>query len=73
MSDLYGERVITAGVDYALPLFYPDWNIGPLAYFKRVKMSAFLDYAYARGKFENENEELIGYKTSRGTGRRAHG
>lgn len=62
MKDLYGEDVITLGVDYALPLFYPEWNIGPLAYFKRIEMKAFFDYGYAKGRFMGENEQLFSYK-----------
>lgn len=30
---------------YTLPLGYPEWNIGPLAYFKRLKGGVFLDGA----------------------------
>ena len=62
MSDLFGEDIVTTGVDYALPLFYPDWNIGPLAYFKRVKMSGFFDYGYQKGKVEGENDNLFEFK-----------
>ncbi|MDB5012975.1 MAG: hypothetical protein JWQ25_1177, partial [Daejeonella sp.] len=31
-------------LDYRLPLFYPDLQIGPLAYIKRVKAGVFADY-----------------------------
>lgn len=54
MSDLYGKHIATLGADYALPLFYPDWNIGPLAYFKRIKLNAFVDYGYQDRRIENE-------------------
>lgn len=30
--------------DYRLPLFYPDWEIGPLAYVKRFKGGLFADF-----------------------------
>ncbi|WP_421919660.1 hypothetical protein [Marinifilum sp.] len=46
MFDLYGKHIVTLGADYAMPLFYPDWNLGPLAYFKRIKMNAFVDYGH---------------------------
>lgn len=55
MYDIYGEDIITTGIDYALPLFYPDWNMGPLAYFKRIKMNAFFDYGYQKGKDSDMN------------------
>ena len=35
---------------YEMPLFYPDWSIGSLFYFKRFRASAFYDLALARGK-----------------------
>lgn len=31
-------------LDYRLPLFYPDWEIGPLAYVKRIKGGLFADF-----------------------------
>jgi hypothetical protein len=30
---------------YRLPLCYPDWSLGSLAYFKRIKGGVFYDYA----------------------------
>jgi hypothetical protein len=30
--------------DYRFPLFYPDWEIGPLAYIKRFKGGFFADF-----------------------------
>ncbi|PKQ64376.1 hypothetical protein BZG02_06045 [Labilibaculum filiforme] len=62
MSDIYGEDIITTGLDYALPLFYPDWNIGPLAYFKRVKLNAFVDFGYQKGRFMDKNNNFNNYK-----------
>ena len=46
MSDLYGKHVMSSSIDYALPLFYPDWNLGPLTYFKRIKLNAFADFGH---------------------------
>lgn len=31
-------------LDYRLPLFYPDWELGPLAYIKRFKAGFFADF-----------------------------
>lgn len=62
MNDIYGEDIISTGIDYALPLFYPDWNMGPLAYFKRVKMNAFIDYGYQKGKVSDMNQNLFDYE-----------
>ncbi len=42
-------------LDYRFPICYPDWEIGPLAYVKRIKGGVFTD-------FENiENEGLRSY------------
>lgn len=41
------ERFERAGVTYAFPLFYPDFALGPFAYFRRVQGAAYYDYAYA--------------------------
>ena len=43
--DYHFHRRFTQGaVNYALPLSYPDWNLGSLIYFKRFKMNLFYDY-----------------------------
>ncbi len=35
-------------LDYAFPLFYPDWGFAGLVYFKRVKFNAFYDAGIMR-------------------------
>lgn len=37
------ENFYLASFNYTLPLFYPDWSIGPLFYFQRVRGNAFHD------------------------------
>jgi hypothetical protein len=39
------EKETVLSADYSFPLFYPHWNIGWIAYFKRVQMNLFSDYA----------------------------
>ena len=48
---LFHERIWTNQLNYSLPLFYPEWNIGRLMYFKRIKGNLFIDMAsvYAQG------------------------
>lgn len=41
------ERFERVGVTYAFPLFYPDFAVGPFAYFRRVQGAAYYDYGYA--------------------------
>ncbi|MDR2362031.1 MAG: hypothetical protein LBD91_04810 [Prevotellaceae bacterium] len=38
-------ELVNATFDYTFPVCYPDVNIGWLAYFKRVRMTLFSDYA----------------------------
>ena len=61
MSNLYGEDILTLGFDYAMPLAYPDWNVGPLAYFKRIKMNSFVDFGYQKGMYKDMNQDLFTY------------
>jgi len=39
------KELVKFTFDYSFPLFYPDWNIGWLAYFKRFRMNVFSDYS----------------------------
>lgn len=40
------NKMYSLAADYKLPLLYPDFSLGKLAYFKRVKSSIFCDYAW---------------------------
>jgi hypothetical protein len=41
-------RMWRVGVNYHLPLFYPDWGFGQLAYFLRVRANLFYDYTQVK-------------------------
>jgi hypothetical protein len=43
------ERFYSVQTDYSFPLFYPDINIGPLLYLKRLQMKIFYDFASYSG------------------------
>jgi len=49
------DKIYKYSADYQLPLWYPDFSVGPLAYLKRIKLGAFYDYAdgYLAGSHEN--------------------
>ena len=47
----FHRRFFQGTANYALPLFYPDWNLGALAYFKRLKVNFFYDYGRGEGGF----------------------
>jgi hypothetical protein len=64
MFNLYGKHIATLGADYALPLFYPDWNLGPLAYLKRIKLNAFADYGHQDRRIENEEKIVFQFKNN---------
>ncbi|MGF7139235.1 TolB family protein [Roseimarinus sediminis] len=40
------DKLYTISAEYQLPLFYPDWQLGHLAYFKRFNMSVFYDQTH---------------------------
>ena len=40
----FHRRFYQGTANYALPLFYPDWNLGALVYLQRVKVKLFYDY-----------------------------
>jgi hypothetical protein len=40
-----GPRMWKLGVNYHLPLVYPDWGFGNIVYFLRVRGNAFYDYS----------------------------
>lgn len=60
VSNLYGLDCSTLSLDYRMPIAYPDWSMGGLAYIKRVKMGAFIDYGMEKGEFIS-NENLMQY------------
>ena len=61
IANSYGKDIFTLGFDYAMPLAHPDWNVGPLAYFKRIKMNTFVDYGYQNGMFKDMNQDMFEY------------
>ena len=40
------EKMYSMSLNYTLPLWYPDFNIGPLVNLKRVRFNGFGDYAF---------------------------
>lgn len=48
-SELISKKLKFFSADYAIPLFYPDFNIGSLLYIKRFRTNLFFDYAEGTG------------------------
>ncbi|HSZ71710.1 MAG TPA: hypothetical protein VK750_03470 [Cytophagaceae bacterium] len=43
----FSPDLIRGSIDYAFPLFYPDWRLTALCYIKRIKANIFYDAAFA--------------------------
>jgi hypothetical protein len=43
------DQLVSAGIDYHLPLFSPDWELGRVLYLKRVKAALFYDQSWVQG------------------------
>ncbi|MBC7850536.1 MAG: hypothetical protein H7Y31_12420 [Chitinophagaceae bacterium] len=48
-SNFLQRQQYKAGANYHLPLLYPDWGIGNIVYFLRVRANAFYDFTRAEG------------------------
>ncbi|MGQ7869934.1 hypothetical protein [Sunxiuqinia sp. sy24] len=61
-NSFQNNELYTAGIDYVMPLFYPDWSLGRLLYLKRLRASIFFDYSQAKGNiYSNEGEIAARY------------
>jgi len=56
-TNLLNTNLVCIKSDYVLPLFYPDWSVGRLSYFKRVSLRAFYDQAWAMIPIYHQNSE----------------
>ncbi|MDR2465928.1 MAG: hypothetical protein LBD35_00930 [Prevotellaceae bacterium] len=50
--------IYTVKGDYSFPILYPDWNIGSLLYFKRLRGNVFYDYTCNR-VFDSETSGFL--------------
>jgi hypothetical protein len=58
---IYGEELVNFKADYVFPLFYPDWSVSSLLYFKRFKANLFVDYARNKFRAYDNNNQLKWY------------
>ena len=42
------DDIYRLGFNYSLPIWYPDFAVGPLAFIKRLRINVFYDYSKAR-------------------------
>ena len=47
-SDLNFPRMWKWGVNYHIPLLYPDWGFGQIVYFQRIRANVFYDQSYMK-------------------------
>lgn len=56
--DYYYSRMWNAGVNYHMPLLYPDWGFGNLIYFLRLRSNFFFDYSTVYSKDKHTTAAL---------------
>jgi hypothetical protein len=44
-SGAYDENLVSLGLNYKIPLWYPDFSLGSVIYLKRLKLNLFYDLA----------------------------
>lgn len=52
------RRMYKIGINYQLPVLYPDWGFANLLYFQRVRANAFYDYTNAKARVNNILTEI---------------
>ncbi len=57
------RRMYKLGVNYQLPVVYPDWGFANLLYFQRIRANAFYDYTNAKARVNNVLTEVINSST----------
>jgi hypothetical protein len=58
------EKETVLGADYSFPLFYPHWNIGRMAYFKRIQMNLFYDHGLLADHLGDRQRTSAGFDFS---------
>jgi hypothetical protein len=48
-------------LNYAFPVAYPDFSVGPLLYLKRLRINLFHDWSYGRDIREIHGTEVVSY------------
>ena len=55
ISAINNYELFTSGIDYMMPLMYPDLNIPGLYYLKRIRSSFFCDFTKVKSQVYNTN------------------
>jgi hypothetical protein len=59
-SSFQNTKMYSMGIDYIMPLLYPDLSVGKFIYLKRLRTSLFYDFANVRGNSYSAEGEYIG-------------
>jgi len=57
------RRMYKLGVNYHLPLVYPDWGFGNIIFFQRIRANAFYDHTNAKARVNGLLTEVINRST----------
>ncbi|MCD6555795.1 MAG: PD40 domain-containing protein, partial [Bacteroidales bacterium] len=57
------DQITTYQINYSFPVWYPDINIGPFVYFKRLRANVFYDYANSDDIYMNQYGDFFTYLT----------
>lgn len=53
------EKLVKLYADYVFPIAYPDWNLGPVVYLKRIKANLFYDLGINRYDYYMQSTNSI--------------
>ena len=62
-SSFQNTSMYSMGIDYVMPLLYPDFSIGRLIYLKRIRTSLFYDFANLERNNYSKEGEIVGNST----------
>lgn len=54
---IQGDQEFIYSINYAMPLFYPDWGFGGLTYIKRINANVFADFSQVKRDALNKTFE----------------
>ncbi|MGB4845955.1 MAG: hypothetical protein WBP16_15925, partial [Ferruginibacter sp.] len=57
------RRMYKIGVNYQLPIFYPDWGFANILFFQRIRANAFYDYTNAKARVNGVLTEIMNRST----------
>ncbi len=67
IGTLFGKKIVTLNLNYTVPLGYPQlgWDVHPI-FFEQTGVRLLLDAGSASemGKYSNDGESFLGYKTN---------